>query len=149
MMQKVHWTNGTDHPTTNVGTWPGEFSCQQQSGFLTGADAPSLGVAHKLFIAAIDVSPTVRKIMETCLSREGYAVKGFSDGVEAMSGYDIVRTIKARPQFDQTVIVMVSCHGGVIDWLKGRLVGVKAFIIKPFKTQNIVSVVALHLGMPA
>jgi twitching motility two-component system response regulator PilG len=148
MTQKVHRTDGTGLPTASEAAWPEEFSHQQQLGFPTGTDTPSLGVARKRFIAAIDDSPTVRKIIETCLGREGYVVKSFSDGVEAlhwslqpgalipalvlldiglpkMNGYDVAWIFKARPQFDQTVIVMASCCDGVINRLKGRLVRVK------------------------
>lgn len=171
-MRKVHGMNGTDLSTTSAGIWLGEFSHQQQSGSPTGADTHSMGVARKLFIAAIDGSPTLRTIMEMCLDREGYAVKSFSDGVEAlrwflqpgapipalilldrelpqMNGYDVVRTFKARSQFNQTVIVMFIPHDGVINRPKGRLVGVNDFITKPFTTQDIAAVVASCLDIPA
>jgi len=36
------------------------------------------------FVMVIDDSPTVRKIIETCLRREGYEVKCFADGIQAM-----------------------------------------------------------------
>ncbi len=36
------------------------------------------------FVMVIDDSPTVRTIVEMCLCREGFEVKGFPDGVEAL-----------------------------------------------------------------
>src|SRR6266567_4727417 len=95
-------------------------------------------------VMVIDDSLTVRKIVETCLGREGFYVKGFSDGVEAMKwllghdaripnlilldiglpkmdGYEVSRHLKAKPQFSQTVIIMLTRRDGVIDRLKGRL----------------------------
>jgi twitching motility two-component system response regulator PilG len=122
-------------------------------------------------VMIIDDSATVRKIVETCLRREGFDVKGFSDGVEAMrwfmepqaripdlvlldiglpkmDGYEVARRLKSKPQFGNTVIVMVSRRDGVIDRLKGRLAGARDYITKPFKTQEIVSVIESYLGAP-
>ena len=121
-------------------------------------------------VMVIDDSSTVRKIIETCLGRKGFAVQGFSDGVEAirwltqseaqvpdlvildvslpkMDGYEVARRLKSKPQFGNTVIVMLSRHDGMIDKLKGRLVGAKDYLTKPFKTQDIIAVTEAHLGV--
>jgi len=120
----------------------------------------------------IDDSTTIRKIIETCLKRQGFQVLGFPDGVEAMrwlmeptsrapdlvfldiglpkmDGYEVARRLKIKPQFSNTVIVMLSRRDGVIDRLKGRLAGAKDYITKPFKTQDIISITESYLGMPA
>src|SRR5947209_3291730 len=123
-------------------------------------------------VMVIDDSMTVRKIIETCLRRQGFQVMGFPDGVEAirwlmepasrvpdlvlldiglpkMDGYEVARRLKIKPQFSNTVIVMLSRRDGVIDRLKGRLAGAKDYITKPFKTQDIIAVTESYLGMPA
>ena len=123
-------------------------------------------------VMVIDDSTTVRKIIETCLRRQGFQVMGFPDGVEAirwlmepasrvpdlvlldiglpkMDGYEVARRLKIKPQFSNTVIVMLSRRDGVIDRLKGRLAGAKDYITKPFKTQDIISISESYLGMPA
>jgi len=123
-------------------------------------------------VMVIDDSTTVRKIIETCLGRQGFEVLGFPDGVEAirwlmeptsrvpdlvlldiglpkMDGYEVARRLKIKPQFSNTVIVMLSRRDGMIDRLKGRLAGAKDYITKPFKTQDIISVTESYLGMPA
>jgi len=123
-------------------------------------------------VMVIDDSTTVRKIIETCLRRQGFQVMGFPDGVEAirwlmepasrvpdlvlldiglpkMDGYEVARRLKIKPQFSNTVIVMLSRRDGMIDRLKGRLAGAKDYITKPFKTQDIISVTESYLGMPA
>ena len=123
-------------------------------------------------IMVIDDSTTVRKIIETCLGRQGFQVLGFSDGIEAMrwlmgptsrvpdlvlldiglpkmDGYEVARRLKIKPQFSNTVIVMLSRRDGMIDRLKGRLAGAKDYITKPFKTQDIISITESYLGMPA
>jgi DNA-binding response OmpR family regulator len=121
-------------------------------------------------VMIIDDSTTVRKIIENCLIQKGFEVQGFPDGVEAirwltqpgtqvpdlvildislpkMDGYEVARRLKSKPQFSNTVIVMLSRHDGMIDRLKGRLVGAKDYLTKPFKTQDIVNVIETHLGV--
>ena len=115
------------------------------------------------FILVIDDSATVRKILETCLRRESFQVESFHDGIEAirwltgpharipdlvwldiglpkMDGYEVARCLKSRPKFSKTVIVMLTRRDGIVDRLKGRLAGARAYMTKPFKTQDIVSV---------
>lgn len=122
------------------------------------------------FVMVIDDSLVVRKILETCLRRAGYEVKSFQDGMEALhwlatpearlpalalvdlclpkiDGYDLIRLLKARPAFAQTVFVIVSQRDGMLDRLKGRLVGAQAYLTKPFKTQDIVAMVQAYLGI--
>ncbi|MBV9688809.1 MAG: response regulator [Ktedonobacteraceae bacterium] len=123
-------------------------------------------------VMVIDDSPTVRSILEVCLSRAGYQVKSFHDGVEAllwlgspqarlpelvfldiglpkMDGFEVALHLKGRPQLQDTVIVMLTRRDGVIERLKAKLVGAKDYMVKPFKPQQIVAVVQAYLGMPA
>src|SRR5450755_2404511 len=122
-------------------------------------------------VMVIDDSPTVRKIVETCLRREGFEVESFPDGVAAirwlarpdacipalvildinlpkMDGYEVARHFKSDPRLKQTVVVMLSRRDGVVERLKGRLVGAKDYLVKPFKTQDIVAVAETYLGVP-
>jgi twitching motility two-component system response regulator PilG len=119
-------------------------------------------------VMVIDDSATVRKIIETCLSREGFEVKAFNDGVEAvrwltepqapipdlvlldielpkMDGYEVARRLKTKQRFHDTVIVMLSRRDGVIDRIKGRLVGARDYVAKPFKTQDIIAITQTYL----
>lgn len=122
-------------------------------------------------VMIIDDSLTVRKIIETSLRREGIPSVSYADGIEAlralgeqrhsipdlvildielpkMDGYEVARHLRTKQQFGNTVIVMLSKRDGVIDRLKGRLAGAKDYITKPFKTQQILSVVHSYLGAP-
>jgi twitching motility two-component system response regulator PilG len=124
-------------------------------------------------VMVIDVSPTVRKILEVTLRREGIEVVSYPDGVEAlraittgqldrlpallildielprMNGFEIVRHLRSQSQWDQTVIVILSRHGGVIERLKARLAGTQAYLTKPVTTQMVVHVVTATLGLRA
>jgi twitching motility two-component system response regulator PilG len=120
-------------------------------------------------VMIIDDSLTVRKIIETSLKREGIPSVSYPDGVEAlralkeqrcpipdlvildiglpkMDGYEVARFFKTKEQFSKTVIVMLSKRDGVIDRLKGRLAGAKDYITKPFRTQEVITLVRSYLG---
>jgi twitching motility two-component system response regulator PilG len=127
--------------------------------------------AESPLIMVIDDSGTVRKILQTCLGREGFPVVAFPDGIEAMrwlkeptsripnviildiglpkmDGYEVAKHLKAKPEFSNTVIIMLSRRDGVIDRLKGRLAGAKEYLTKPFQTQMVIAVVKSYVGSP-
>lgn len=122
----------------------------------------------KTLIVVADDSPTVCKIIEVTLKREGYDVICFGDGIEVLrwlsspqartpallfldiimprlDGYETARYLKARPDFTQTIIVMLSRRSGVIDRLKARLAGANDYMTKPFTTQQLLAAVEHYL----
>ena len=122
-------------------------------------------------VVVIDDSTVVRKIVETSLRRVGVACISYQDGMEALhafkegqspipdlifldiglpklSGYDILRLLRTSSQFDHTVIVMLSARDGMLDRLKSRLAGAREYLIKPFKTQDLLSIVRSCLDQP-
>ena len=123
-------------------------------------------------VLVVDESLVIRKILETCLSRAGYEVKSFSNGIEAfrwlampngripalvivdlclpiIDGYGIIRRLRAKPIFAQTVFVMTSRRDGMLDRLKGRLAGAQDYLTKPLKTQDLLAIVHSSIGVPA
>ncbi len=115
-------------------------------------------------ILVVDDSPTVRKIVETTLRREGYEVLTFPDGIAALTwlaersdaaprlllldielpkldGYALARALKAKPACARATIVLMSRRDGVVDRLKGRLAGARASLTKPFTTQALLDLV--------
>jgi twitching motility two-component system response regulator PilG len=121
-------------------------------------------------VMIIDDSTTVRKIVEVSLKREGIASISYANGIEAiralseqrhlvpdlvfldialpkMDGYKVAQYLKSHHQFDNTVIIMLSGHNGILDRLKGRLSGARDYLTKPFKTQDILSVAHQYLGI--
>ena len=120
-------------------------------------------------VMVIDDSLVIRKIVETCLHRAGYDIRSFPDGVEALcwlnttearipdlvvvdlelprlDGYQVMQQIKARPALAHTRLVILSRHDGVLDRLKGWLVGAHAYLTKPFKTDRLLAVIRTSLG---
>ncbi len=127
--------------------------------------------AMSKLVLVIDDSSTICTIIEMCLHREGYEVRSFSDGVFAMQwlrsqearipdlvvvdlclpkldGYGVIRYLRTQMAFKQTIFVIASRRDGVIDRLKGRLVGAHAYLTKPLKTEELLSVVQTSLGVP-
>ena len=120
------------------------------------------------FVMVIDDSLVVRAILDTCLRRAGCEVKCFEDGLQALSwlnttearvpnliivdlglprldGYEIIRLLKARPALVDTVLVILSARDGILDRIKGRLVGAHTYLTKPFKTQEVLATVQEQL----
>lgn len=122
---------------------------------------------HTIWI--IDNSLVVRKIVETSLGRAGYQVRSFADGVEAlrelttlqrspratfpkviilelklprMDGYDVLQKLKQHACLEHTRILILSVRDGILDRLKGRIAGATAYMTKPFRTQELASVIA-------
>ena len=122
-------------------------------------------------VMIIDDSPTVRKIIEVSLRREGIAYISYSDGIEAlrtlsahqelipdlvfldiglprMDGYRVAQYLKGKQQYKDTIVVMLTAYSGVLDRLKGRLSGARNYMTKPFRTQDILSIVHEYLSIP-
>lgn len=123
-------------------------------------------------ILVIDDSLTVRKIMEVTHRRQGFALRAFADGVEAlqwlhayptmipslvyldiclprMDGYDVARTLHSKPHLAAVPIVMLTGRDGVLDRLKGRLAGARGYITKPFRGEEILIETLRYTSHPA
>lgn len=114
-------------------------------------------------VMIIDDSLVVRKIVETAMRRAGVSCTSYKDGIEAiqalkqqdglpdlifldiglprLDGYDVLRLLKTSPRFDRTPIFILSGHDGVLDRVKSRLAGARGHINKPFRVQELLSVV--------
>ena len=120
-------------------------------------------------ILVIDDSPTVCKIVEAALQRLSYEVLCFLNGEAAirwlsspsvclpdlifvdlilpqMDGYSVIRHLRAQPTFRHVPIVILSRKDGMLDQLRGRLVGATNYIVKPFTVNHLVAVVQSHRG---
>lgn len=116
-------------------------------------------------IMVVDDSLIVRKILETSLRRAGYEVECFEDGVEALrslqaserqrlpdlvildimlphlDGYDVTILLRRHPALSRIAVVMLSRRDGIVDRLKGRLAGANAYLVKPFRTEDVIQAV--------
>lgn len=119
-------------------------------------------------VAVIDDSVVVRKIVETSMKRAGIQCLAFHDGYEALrvfhadlnkppdlvfldinlpliDGLDMLRLFKSHPRFDAMVVVILTSRDSVLDRVKCRLAGARAYLMKPFRTQDLLAVVSTYL----
>ena len=120
-------------------------------------------------VLIVDDSPTVRKIVQLTLQREGINVVAASDGLGAlaavsdyqpdlilldvvlphMDGYSICQIIRKNPDFRNTPIIMLSGRDGLFDKMRGKLVGSSEYLTKPFDSHELAQTVIRHLaGVP-
>jgi twitching motility two-component system response regulator PilG len=173
-MPKIRRITLGSQPTTEV---PAQREATSRSWFASGPEQAALppnalSLSQSKLIMVIDDSPTVRKIIEVCLRREGLEVISYPDGIEAlravtnrqldrlpdlvildldlpkMNGFEIARYMRSKPQWSRTIIVILSRHDGILDRLKARLAGTQAYLTKPFTTQVIIDVVQTALQLP-
>ncbi len=69
-------------------------------------------------------------------------------GLPKLDGYEVIRLLKARPSLQDTSLVILSARDGVLDRLKGRLLGVQTYLTKPFKTEQVLSVIRAYVDVP-
>jgi twitching motility two-component system response regulator PilG len=116
-------------------------------------------------VLIVDDSPTVRKIVQITLEREGYRVVQAADGLSAlaavtdyqpdlilldimlplMDGYSICKIIRNKPDFRETPIIMLSGRDGLIDKMRGRMAGSSEYLTKPFDSNELLVTVHRHL----
>src|SRR5271165_715848 len=116
-------------------------------------------------VLIVDDSPTVRKIVQLTLQREGVTVVSASDGLGAlaavahyqpdlilldivlpqMDGYHICQIVRKNPDFRDTPIIMLSGRDGLFDKMRGRLAGSTEYLTKPFDSNDLVQTVKKHL----
>lgn len=122
-------------------------------------------------VVIIDDSLVVRKIVETSMSRAGITCLSFRDGYEALralkneikqppdlvfldinmpriDGFDLLRLLRSCPGFDDVPIVMLSSRDSVLDRVKCRLAGARGYLVKPFRTQDLLTMTFAHLPEP-
>jgi twitching motility two-component system response regulator PilG len=121
-------------------------------------------------VMLIDDSEIVRKIIEVSFQRIGIPVSIFPDGITAiralaqhqvtvprlllldiglprMNGYEVASILRSKKEFEQTIIVMLSGHDGMVDRLRSRLIGARDFIAKPFRVSQVINTVCSYLGI--
>lgn len=120
-------------------------------------------------VLVVDDSPTIRKIVEIALKRQGIEVVSASSGVIALAaiantppqlilldimlpkvnGYQICQIIRRNPSYRHIPVVMLSGKDGVFDKVRGKLVGATEYITKPFEPRDLLRVVQKYVKFDA
>lgn len=113
-------------------------------------------------ILFVEDSASVRQVMKTALSREGYEVILACDGQDAltkldgckihliisdvnmpnMDGLTFVKKAKQLPTYKFTPIIMLTTETQESKMNEGKAAGVKAWIVKPFQPPHLLAAVA-------
>lgn len=114
-------------------------------------------------VLVIDGSPTIQKIIELALRREGYEVGCFRDGIDAMrwfagpqaripdlmlvdlnlpklDGCCVIQKFKAKPRFAHTAC-LVLCEREITDEIDLEQIGAAGSLRKPFTIQELITAV--------
>ncbi len=116
-------------------------------------------------ILAVDDSASMRAVVRFTLEGAGYKALEASDGQDAltkitqdvklvltdlnmprMDGIELVKAIRADSQFRGLPIVMLTTESQESRKQAGRAAGATAWIVKPFKPEQLLAVVKKVLG---
>ena len=112
-------------------------------------------------IMIVDDSSSVRVVVGNTLRDSGYEVLEACDGKDAlrkltgqkihliladvnmpnMDGFVMVEEIKKLPDYKYTPICMLTTEVGRVEKDKGKAIGVKAWMTKPFRPEKLLEVI--------
>lgn len=118
-----------------------------------------------LKVMIIDDSKTIRRTAESLLSKAGCSVITADNGFEALpiintqrpdiifidimmprlDGYQTCSLLKNNSDFRDTPVIMLSSKDGLFDRAKGRVVGAKQYLTKPFTREDLLGAIRSHL----
>ncbi|GAB6042413.1 response regulator [Endothiovibrio diazotrophicus] len=113
-------------------------------------------------ILIVDDSASLRQAVSIALKREGYEVMEACDGKDGLSkltgqkvhliisdvnmpnmdGLTMVSQIKQMPAYKFTPVIMLTTEAGEEMKAKGKAAGAKAWVVKPFKPEQMITAVS-------
>jgi len=118
-------------------------------------------------IMTVDDSASVRQMVSFTLKRAGYDVIEAVDGTDALSklksgprvrlifadlnmpnmdGIEMIREVRADPGYKFVPIIMLTTESQIARKQEGRTAGATGWIVKPFRPQQLLSVIKKVLG---
>ena len=118
-------------------------------------------------ILVVDDSPTVVKIVSISLKNSGFTVVTARDGIDALEtlsnlsedvdliitdlnmpnldGYGLIATVRQNQEYENTPIIILSSEGDEEDQVRGLETGASSYLVKPFKSDRLLSEVKKYL----
>lgn len=116
-------------------------------------------------ILTVDDSSTVRQMVTFTLTSAGYNVVEARDGQDALTkltqplgmvltdlnmptldGVGLIKRLRAHPAFKYVPIVVLTTESDTAKKQEARLAGATAWIVKPFRPEQLLAVVQKVLG---
>ncbi|MBF0612165.1 MAG: response regulator [Magnetococcales bacterium] len=117
-------------------------------------------------IGTVDDSSSVRQMVSLTLKGAGYDVVEAVDGVDAinkfkasqvdmvitdlnmpnMDGIELIKKLRALPSYKFTPIIMLTTESQATRKQEGKDAGATGWIVKPFKPEQLLSVIKKVLG---
>jgi DNA-binding response OmpR family regulator len=119
-------------------------------------------------ILVVDDEPNILLSLEYLMEQAGYEVRSARDGESALAeierappdlvlldvmmpkrdGYEVCQMIRARPEWRDIMVIMLTAKGREIEREKGISLGADDYVTKPFATRELVDKVRQTLGEP-
>ena len=118
-------------------------------------------------ILVVDDSPTVVKFVSFSLKNGGFTVVTARDGMDAietlsnlsedvdliitdlnmpnLDGYGLIETVRKNQEYENTPIIILSSEEGEEDRIRGLETGASSYLVKPFKSDRLLSEVRKYL----
>ena len=118
-------------------------------------------------ILVVDDSPTVVKFVSFSLKNGGFTVVTARDGMDAietlsnlsedvdliitdlnmpnLDGYGLIATVRQNQEYKSTPIIILSSEEGEEDRARGLETGASSYLVKPFKSDRLLSEVRKYL----
>jgi len=113
-------------------------------------------------IMIVDDSTSMRQVVAIALKGAGYDVLEGTDGEDALSrlkgqkvnlvisdvnmprmdGFDFIKALKQRPEYRFTPVIMLTTETDESKRQTGKAAGAKAWVVKPFKPEQLLAAVA-------
>lgn len=113
-------------------------------------------------VMVVDDSISLRQVVSIALRGAGYAVVEACDGSDAlkklgsqrvnlvisdvnmpnMDGITFVKEVKKLPDYKFTPVIMLTTEAGEDKKAAGQAAGAKAWVVKPFKPEQMITAVA-------
>jgi len=116
-------------------------------------------------ILSIDDDPDIRSLIELSVADAGFAVESAPDGpsglsrafanppalilldvmMPGMNGYDVCQRLQADPELSGVPVVFLTALGEEQDKAKAFAAGAVDYVVKPFRPNELVEVIRIHM----
>jgi two-component system chemotaxis response regulator CheY len=91
---------------------------------------------HQLGFADVDAAPDGSTALTKMRSRK-YALVISDWNMEPMTGYELLKQMRADPQLNETPFIMVTAESKTANVIAAKQAGVDNYIVKPFNAETL------------